>query len=60
MQPIAFDNSYARLPDGFFVRQNPVAVDRPALIKLNDRVAKLLGLDAVSYTHLTLPTIYSV
>ncbi len=45
MQPIAFDNSYARLPEGFFVRQNPVAVDRPALIKLNDRVAKLIGLD---------------
>lgn len=45
MQPIAFDNSYARLPDGFFVRQNPVAVDRPALIKLNTRVAKLLSLD---------------
>ena len=45
MQSIAFDNSYARLPDGFFVRQNPVAVDRPALIKLNTRVAKLLNLD---------------
>lgn len=50
MQAIAFDNSYARLPDGFFVRQDPVAVERPTLVKLNARVAKLLNLDETFLT----------
>ncbi|MEX5729252.1 uncharacterized protein YdiU (UPF0061 family) [Rhodovulum iodosum] len=42
---IAFDNSYARLPDRFFTRQDPVPVRAPALIKLNAGLAEALGLD---------------
>jgi len=42
---IAFDNSYARLPDRFYTRQAPVPVRAPALIKLNTRLAAELGLD---------------
>ncbi|SIO23877.1 Uncharacterized conserved protein YdiU, UPF0061 family [Rhodovulum sp. ES.010] len=40
-----FDNSYARLPDRFYVRQDPVPVRAPKLVKLNDGLARELGLD---------------
>jgi len=43
--PPAFDNSYARLPERFYARQPPVAVARPALVKLNQALAAELGLD---------------
>ena len=43
---IAFDNSYARLPDRFFARLDPVPVAAPALIRLNTVLAQELGLDA--------------
>ncbi|MBS0564210.1 MAG: YdiU family protein, partial [Proteobacteria bacterium] len=42
---IRFDNSYARLPDRFFVRQAPVPVAAPALIAVNEDLARRLGLD---------------
>ena len=41
----AFDNSYARLPDPFFVRALPTAAKEPRLIKLNRPLAEELGLD---------------
>lgn len=41
----AFDNSYARLPERFFARQAPTAVSAPRLIKLNEALARDLGLD---------------
>lgn len=43
---ISFDNSYARLPDRFFARQDPVSVTAPGLIAVNRDLAKRLGLDA--------------
>ena len=43
--PIAFDNSYAQLPDRFFDRQSPTAVSRPGLIRVNHALAKELGID---------------
>jgi len=42
---IAFDNSYARLPDRFFARQAPVAVAAPRLIRVNYDLAATMGLD---------------
>ncbi|GGC60137.1 UPF0061 protein [Siccirubricoccus deserti] len=42
---IAFDNSYARLPDRFFARLDPTPVKAPALIKVNEPLARELGLD---------------
>ena len=42
---IAFDNSYARLPGRFFVRQAPVPVASPALIAVNEPLARNLGID---------------
>ena len=42
---IAFDNSYARLPDVFFARVRPAEAPSPALIQVNRDLARLLGLD---------------
>jgi uncharacterized protein YdiU (UPF0061 family) len=42
---IAFDNSYARLPDRFFARLSPTPVAAPRLVKLNEPLAAHLGLD---------------
>ncbi|MEW6643061.1 MAG: protein adenylyltransferase SelO [Pseudomonadota bacterium] len=44
--PIAFDNSYAALPDRFFARVAPTPVAAPRLIKLNAALAEELNLDA--------------
>ena len=41
-----FANSYARLPERFFVRQLPVLVESPQLIKFNSALADELGLDS--------------
>lgn len=41
---IPFDNSYARLPDGFFARQAPEPVRAPALIAFNTDLARLLNI----------------
>lgn len=41
-----FDNSYARLPDSLFAKQNPTPVRSPKLIIFNDSLAKALGLSS--------------
>ena len=43
--PFAFDNSYARLPDRFYSRLAPTPVAAPRLIRLNETLARHLGLD---------------
>jgi serine/tyrosine/threonine adenylyltransferase len=43
---IAFDNSYARLPERFYARVDPTPVAQPRLVKLNRPLARQLGLDA--------------
>ncbi len=43
--PFPFDNSYARLPERFYARQNPTAVPAPRLIRLNRGLASDIGLD---------------
>lgn len=40
-----FDNSYARLPGRFYLRQNPVAVSAPLIFAFNGELAHRLGLD---------------
>lgn len=45
MNPIAFDNSYARLPDRFYAEVAPTVVAAPRLIRLNAPLASQLGLD---------------
>ena len=44
-QPIAFDNSYARLGPGFYTRTAPTPVPGPALIAVNEGLARRLGID---------------
>jgi len=41
----SFDNTYARLPDRFYARLAPTPVAHPALIKINQPLARHLGLD---------------
>lgn len=45
MIPIAFDNSYARLPERFYAAVAPTPVAAPRLIRLNVPLAMQLGLD---------------
>jgi uncharacterized protein YdiU (UPF0061 family) len=40
-----FDNSYLRLPEAFYVRQNPVPVRTPQLVIFNEVLAQALGLN---------------
>jgi uncharacterized protein YdiU (UPF0061 family) len=39
-----FDNSYARLPEAFYVQLNPVPVRTPKLVVFNGALAQFLGL----------------
>ena len=38
-----FDNSYARLPEAFYVRLNPVPVRAPKLVVFNKPLARVFG-----------------
>jgi uncharacterized protein YdiU (UPF0061 family) len=42
---IAFDNSYARLPERMYARLKPTEVAAPKLIRVNTALAEILGLD---------------
>ena len=41
----SFHNTYARLPDRFFARQEPTPVAAPRMIRVNVALAEALGLD---------------
>ncbi len=41
---IPFDNTFARLPEGFFARQRPEPVRAPALLAWNADLARILGI----------------
>ena len=43
--PISFDNSYARLPSRFFARVEPTRVAAPRIVRVNEGLAALLGVD---------------
>lgn len=45
-----FDNSYAQLPEQFYVKMPPTPVEAPGLIRVNTGLAALLGLDAEALT----------
>ncbi|HUN50262.1 MAG TPA: YdiU family protein [Candidatus Sulfotelmatobacter sp.] len=45
IEPFRFDNSYARLPERFFVRLAPTPVAAPRLVRLNRGLARELGAD---------------
>lgn len=43
--PIKFDNSYARLPEGFFAKVTPAKASAPEVLALNENLAEELGID---------------
>ncbi|AKH69221.1 hypothetical protein IMCC21906_01543 [Spongiibacter sp. IMCC21906] len=43
---LSFDNSYARLPEGFYSRQLPATTPQPGLIRVNRDLATALNIDA--------------
>lgn len=55
----AFVNTYAALPATFFVRQDPLPVVNPRLIKFNQELALELGLDWQGLDSRTLASIFS-
>jgi len=44
-----FDNSYARLPEGFFIRWQPAAPSQPRLVEFNEALAADLGLAVLTH-----------
>lgn len=42
-----FDNTYARLPERFYARVVPAKVSSPRVVKVNQALAEVLGLDPV-------------
>jgi uncharacterized protein YdiU (UPF0061 family) len=45
LEDLAFDNSFAALPDAFFTRLAPHGLPAPYLVCASDEVARLIGLD---------------
>ena len=43
---ISFENTYAHLPERFYAKLRPTPVGSPSLVRLNEPLAKALGLDA--------------
>jgi uncharacterized protein YdiU (UPF0061 family) len=50
MSAILFDNTYARLPGTMHVRVAPTPVEAPRLIKVNEALARELGIDPAGLT----------
>ena len=42
---VPFNNTYVQLPERFYSRQNPAPVANPELIRSNNELARLLGID---------------
>jgi uncharacterized protein YdiU (UPF0061 family) len=42
---IPFDNSYAKLPEGFYTRLAPTSVKSPKILAFNQKLASLLGIE---------------
>src|SRR5215471_16760483 len=42
---VSFDNSYARLPERFHAKLPPTPVAAPRLIRINEKLARFLGLE---------------
>ncbi len=45
MHSLSFDNTYARLPERFYARIAPTKVREPRIIKINQALAGVLGID---------------
>jgi len=54
-----FDNSYARLPEGFYTRVNPTPVAQPQVVLLNRPLAQSLGLAPAAFTGLEAAALFT-
>ena len=54
-----FDNTYARLPEAFFTRAEPVPVAAPELVLFNAPLAQQLGLDVSEQAPETLAALFA-
>lgn len=54
-----FDNTYARLPEGFYARVAPAKIPKPELIKWNAELARQLGAQAESLPDRELAEIFT-
>jgi len=48
MTKISFQNTYAKLPEGFYSKNKPLAVKEPSLFKFNQKLALDLGVDSIT------------
>lgn len=55
----SFDNSYARLPELFFRKQNPTPARRPAPVVFNHQLAAQLGLDLKAADPLSVAAVFA-
>ncbi|MDA9654391.1 YdiU family protein [Candidatus Pelagibacter sp.] len=55
----SFDNTYAKLPEDFLVKQNPIPVKSPEIIILNKDLSKDLGLDFTNIKEENLSQLFS-
>lgn len=58
-RPFPFDNSYARLPEGFFAIRPPTPVPAPRLIRFNHALADEIGLDVRGQDDAALARIFA-
>src|SRR6202041_851025 len=56
---VAFENSYAHLPERFYARLDPTPTAQPRLIKFNSALAAELGLDVSGASTDTLAQLFS-
>jgi uncharacterized protein YdiU (UPF0061 family) len=54
-----FENSFAKLPDGFFARLNPTPVSEPVLLAFNAELADELGLVTQALSNQELALVFS-
>ena len=54
-----FDNSYARLPEGFFSKAEPAGVETPQLLLFNEALADHLGIERDGTTEEELAQVFS-
>ena len=54
-----FENSFAKLPDGFFARLHPTPVSEPVLLAFNTELAEELGLETQALSREDLAQVFS-
>jgi len=54
-----FDNSYARLPEGFFSKAEPASVEAVQLLLFNEALADQLGIERDGATEEALAQVFS-